>query len=145
MDVVVDDHLLLRVLLNDEPRQLRAPGARLFTTGLWYHRLCRAVATPTVVGALSGSLGHVDVATARAAVQAIVSLPELIGVLSLRDLGWSMARLLGDGLRLSLMSLEALSAAERLGAELCLAADDENPQLIAAARRRNTQVRILDS
>ena len=145
MDVVVDDHLLLRVLLNDEPRQLRAPGARLFTTGLWYHRLCRAVATPTVVGALSGSLGHVDVATARAAVQAIVSLPELIGVLSLRELGWSMARLLGDGVRLNLMSLEALSAAERLRAELCLAADDENPQLIAAARRRNTQVRIHDS
>ena len=56
-----------------------------------------------------------------------------------------MARLLGDGLRLNLMSLEALSAAERLGAELCLAADDENPQLIAAARRRNTQVRILES
>ena len=145
MDVVVDDHLLLRVLLKDEPLQLRAPGARLFTTGLWYHRLCRAVATPTVVGALSGSLGHVDVATARAAVQAIVSLPEPIGVLSLRELGWSMARLLGDGVRLNLMSLEALSAAERLGAELCLAADDENPQLIAAARRRNTQVRILDS
>ncbi len=145
MDVVVDDHLLLRVLLNDEPRKLRAPGARLFTTGLWYHRLCRAVATPNVVGALSGSLGHVDVTTARAAVEAIVSLPELIGVLSLRDLGWSMARLLGDGVRLNLMSLEALSAAERLGAELCLAADDGNPQLIAAARRRNTQVRILNS
>ena len=45
MDVIVDDHLLLQILLNEEPPNFRVPGARIFTTGLWYHRLCRAVST----------------------------------------------------------------------------------------------------
>lgn len=43
-----------------------------------------------------------------------------------------MARLLDGGVRLNLMSLEALAAAEQQGAELCLAAVDENPSLLAA-------------
>ncbi|MGH3470562.1 MAG: type II toxin-antitoxin system PemK/MazF family toxin, partial [Nocardioidaceae bacterium] len=32
---VVDDHLLLRILLDDEPQELRPSGGRVFTTGLW--------------------------------------------------------------------------------------------------------------
>ena len=47
---VVDDHLLLRILLDDEPQGLRPGGGRLFTTGLWYHRLCRSVGDRSVVG-----------------------------------------------------------------------------------------------
>ena len=60
MDVIVDDHLLLQVLLNEEPADLRAPGAQIFTTGLWYHRLCRAVSSEAVTGALSRRLGGAD-------------------------------------------------------------------------------------
>jgi len=59
-ELLVDDHLLLRVLLDDEPPDLRPKPAGLHTTGLWYHRLCRALADRTVVGALSRSLGGVD-------------------------------------------------------------------------------------
>jgi len=48
--VLLDDHLLLRVLLGNEPASLRPRGAALATTGLWYHRLCRALTNEFVVG-----------------------------------------------------------------------------------------------
>ena len=144
MDVVIDDHLLLDILLNQEPPDLRRPGARVFTTGLWYHRLCRALGDPAVSGSLSRSLGRVDQEVATSAVRAAAALPETVGLLSLRELAWPMARLLDDGVRLNLMSLEALAAIEHQGAELCLAEIDENPQLVAAAAVRGRPVRLIN-
>lgn len=144
MDVIVDDHLLLRILLGDEPASLRRPGAQLLTTGLWYHRLCRAVANPSVVGVMSRMLGRADPSVAVAAVAAITELPAGIGLLSLRELAWPMARLLDQGVRLNLLSLEALAAAEVARAELCLAAGDENTELLRAAADRGTPVRLLE-
>jgi hypothetical protein len=143
VDVVVDDHLLLRVLLDDEPLALRAPGARLFTTGLWYHRLCRATANRAVTGVMSRMLGQVEPAVAAYAIRAVTALPETIGLCSLRELAWPMARLLDDGVQLNLMSLEALAAAEELGAELCLAGIDENPPLLETASARGTPARLI--
>ena len=143
MDVVIDDHLLLDILLNQEPPDLRRPGGRVFTTGLWYHRLCRALGNHAVTGSLSRSLGKVDPVVGTMAVRAAAALPETIGLLSLRELAWPMARLLDDGVRLNLMSLEALAAVEQQGAELCLAAVDENPQLLAAAAFRGRPVRLI--
>jgi hypothetical protein len=141
--ILVDDHLLIRMLLDDEPAELRPTGAQAFTTGLWYHRLCRAVAAPGVTGSLSRSLGGATPEAGAAAMRAITNLPEHVGLLSLRELAWPMARLLDDGVRLNLMSLEALAAAERLGADLCLATVDENPHLIDAADSRGVQVRLI--
>jgi hypothetical protein len=141
--LVVDDHLLLRLLLDDEPETLRPAGAEIVTTGLWYHRLCRAVANPTVEGALSRHIGHADRSVGAAAVRAVTALPDTVGLVSLRDLAWPMARLLADGVRLNLLSLEALAAAEQADAELCLAAADENVPLLAAARGRGTPVRVV--
>lgn len=143
MEVVVDDHLLLQLLLNVEPQTFTPPGARVFTTGLWYHRLCRAVASRAGTGALSRSLGQADPVVAGSAVRAVTSLPETVGLLSLRDLAWPMARLLDGGVRLNLMSLEALAAAKHLGGELCLAAVDENPPLLAAATARGIPTRLV--
>ena len=143
MDVIVDDHLLLQILLNEEPPNLRVPGARIFTTGLWYHRLCRAVSIYEVTGAMSRRLGRADHVVAASAARAITTLPENIGFMSLRELAWPMAQLLQDGVRLNLMSLEALAAAERQRAELCLAAADENPQLLDAAASRSTPARLV--
>jgi len=54
-----------------------------------------------------------------------------------------MDQLLQDGVRLNLMSLEALAAAEGQGAELCLAAADENPQLLDVAASRGTPARLV--
>ena len=141
---VVDDHLLLRILLDDEPQELRPGGGRIFTTGLWYHRLCRSVGDRSVVGVFSRSLGRADPPTAAAAIEAVTRLPDSIELLSLRELAWPMARLVDDGVRLNLMSLEALAAAEYLEADLCLAVADENPPLLAVANARTTALRLLD-
>jgi len=143
VDVVIDDHLLLLILLDEEPPDLRQPGTQVFTTGLWYHRLCRAVSSRAVTGALSRSLGRADQAVAASAVRAATTLPDSIGLLSLRELAWPMARLLDGGVRLNLMSIEALAAAEHQGGELCLASSDENPQLLAAAFARGTPTRLV--
>jgi hypothetical protein len=143
VDIIVDDHLLLRLLLGEEPPDLRRPGGRIFTTGLWYHRLCRAVGIQAVTGAMSRRLGHVDPRVAASATRAITALPETIGLISLRDLAWPMARLLGEGVKLNLVSLEALAAAEHADAELCLAETDENPQLLASAAARGTPARLI--
>ncbi len=141
--VVIDDHLLLRVLLDDEPASLRPPDTQLFTTGLWYHRLCRAVSTSTVLGSLSRMLGDADPATSGVAIRAVMELPDSVGLMSMRELAWPMAALLDDGVRLNVMSLEALSAAMELGAELCLASADANPTLLAAANAQGVPVRLI--
>ncbi|HEX3841937.1 MAG TPA: hypothetical protein VHU85_14180 [Acidimicrobiales bacterium] len=143
MDVIIDDHLLLQLLLDEEPPDLRLPGARVFATGLWYHRLCRALNNPSVAGVLSRSLGRAVPSVATSALRSIAYLPETVGLISLRELAWPMARLLDEGVRLNLMSLEALAAAELLGAELCLAAIDENPPLIDAALARGMPARLV--
>ena len=143
MDVVVDDHLLLRILLEDEPADLRPGGARVFTTGLWYHRLCRAISSNAVIGALSRLLGRADSGVAASAVGAITTLPETIGLLSLRELAWPMANLVEQGFRLNLLSLEALAAAEHQVAELCLAEAGGNPPLLEAAATRGVPFRLI--
>jgi hypothetical protein len=140
---VIDDHLLLRILLDDEPPELRPDGGRIFTTGLWYHRLCRSVGDRSLVGVFSRALGRADPSVAAAAIEAVTRLPDSIELLSLRELAWPMARLIDDGVRLNLLSLEALAAAEHLESELCLAAADENPPLLTAAQTRTTTVRLL--
>ena len=143
MEVIVDDHLLLQILLDEEPPDFRIPGARILTTGLWYHRLCRAVSGHEVTGAMSRHLGGADPVVAAATARAITTLPETICLMSLREVAWPMAQLLQDGVRLNLMSLEALAAAESQRAELCLAAADENPQLLDAAASRSTPARLV--
>jgi hypothetical protein len=129
--------------LGNEPNDLRPNGATIATTGLWYHRLCRAVSNTDVTGSLSRQLGQVSLTLAEAAVHAIVELPETIGLLSLRSLGWPMATLLGDGEKLNLLSLEALAAATQLGAEICLSSSDDNAPLCAAASRRGVGIRTV--
>jgi hypothetical protein len=141
--VIVDDHLLLQVLLGNEPASLRSSGAPLSTTGLWYHRLCRALADETITGSMSRSLGDVDARIASATVRAFVELPDTIGLVSLRSLGWPMASLIADGVRLNPLSLEALAAAEMLDAEICLAEADKNPMLLEAAEQRGVSVRLI--
>ncbi len=142
-DIVIDDHLLLRMILGDEPAALRPRGGRLSTTGLWYHRLGRALANPTVTGVMSRSLGDAYPGMGAAAVRAITALPDSVGLVSLRELAWPMAQLVADGLRLNLLTLEALAAAEHLEAELCLAAADENPPLLEAATHRGVPIRLI--
>ncbi len=141
--VVVDDHILLRVLLDEEPPGLRPSGAMIATTGLWYHRLCRALSNQEVVGSMSRRLGVVESSLARRAVASVIDLPDTVKLVSLRSLGWPMAEIVHMGGRLNLLSLEALAAARQLSAEICLADIDENAPLIEAAKRFDVIVRTI--
>ncbi len=141
--VLIDDHLLLQVLLDNEPIDLRTESTVLTTTGLWYHRLCRALATDRVIGSLSRQLAGVDASVARSAIDAITQLPEDIELVSLRTLGWSMAQLAANGHRLNLLSLEALAAAKYLSAEVCLSPASSGTAVHTAAASEALSVRIV--
>ena len=140
---LIDDHLLLRLLLDDEPPDLRWPGTAIATTGLWYHRLCRALADQAVVGSMSRRLGAVANDVAAAALASVIEPPETVELVSLRTLGWPMAELVHAGARLNLLSLEALAAARQLAAEICLAEEDDNDPLRAAASVFDVTVRSV--
>ena len=66
-------------------------------------------------------------------------------MVSLRTLGWPMAEVLSGGLRLNLLSLEAIAAARVLNAEICLAPADRNEALMDAARTLGVSVRIIEA
>lgn len=140
---LIDDHLLLRVLLDDEPSALRPAGTRLATTGLWYHRLCRALADQAVIGAMSRRLGAVADEVAMATLAAVIDLPDTVELVSLRTLGWPMAQLVHARGRLNLLSLEALAAARHLTADICLAEQDNNEPLRVAATDLGIAVRSI--
>lgn len=112
-------------------------------TGLWYHRLCRALANQSVVGSLSRRLGGIETAVASDVVASVVELPPTIEMVSLRELGWPMGDLASRGIRLNLLSLEAVAAARHLGSDICLAAADDNKPLVDAARSLDIPVRRL--
>jgi len=141
--LIVDDHLLLRVLLGDEPLELRPTGASLATTGLWYHRLCRALSDHTVVGSISRRLGQVEEVISVGLIRTVIELPDSIQLLSFRSLGWPIAELVNGGARLNLLSLEALAAARHFGAEICLAEVDINRPLIASSHEFGVSVRSV--
>lgn len=141
--LILDDHLLLRLLLDDEPAALRPRGAALATTGLWYHRLCRAVADDAVIGSMSRRLGAVDDVVAADVLNAVIDLPDSIVLVSLRTVGWPMGELVHAGARLNLLSLEALAAARHLSADICLARVDDNAPLRATAKRFGVSIRTI--
>lgn len=141
--IIIDDHLLIRILLADEPSSLRPPGASITTTGLWYHRLCRALANDAVIGSLSRQLGSLDDTVAAQVLGAVVDLPGSIEMVSLRSLGWPMGELVHQGAKLNLLALEALAAARHLSAELCLAEADDNAPLRRAAADFDVSIRVV--
>ena len=141
--VLVDDHILLRMLLGEESRELRPRGGIVATTGLWYHRLCRALADQAVVGSMSRQLGDVSPEIAASVIATVIELPASIELVSLRTLGWPMGELIRDGARLNLLSLEALAAARYLDAEICCAHANENEPLVEAARTHAIPIRSI--
>ena len=143
--VLVDDRLLLEHLLGGTSKELRrlVNKRQVFTTGYWYYRLCHAIRSDKVTGALSGPFNRAETSVREMAALALVRLPDEIGLLSLRELAPSMA----EGVerhRLNVMSLEALAAGVHLGANILLAVGSENPALIIAAESEGLRVRIVN-
>lgn len=120
MTLLIDDTHLSSVL-RGEPFETDEP---LFTTGLWYLRLCQAVLTanrPTT-GRLAAPIVSLPASQQMAAIKALVELPDQIGLLSLREVGPTMAEFRGRH-QLNLLGLEALAAARVLDASVILSAD----------------------
>lgn len=142
---IVDDHLLLAMLLEEDPAGLRRQGDAIFVTGLWYHRLCQALSSSEVVGALSRRVAGRGPEIAARVIGALVELPDEVGLVSLRSLGWPMAVLLADGLRCNLLGLEAIAAAEHLDARICLSPVDVNPPLVRAASDQGIRLDLVEA
>lgn len=134
MTTLVDDRALSEILRGER----RIDGS-VFTTGLWYLRLCQAVLTTNspVQGSLSRPIAVLPPSVQQAAFAALMSLPEDIGLLSLRELGPTMAELRSK-YRLNLLSSEVLAAAKHLNASVLLTT--RSPHLEDALAAENLEL-----
>ena len=134
---LVDDQLLGRILRGDPPPNAEA---QVFTTGCWYVRLCQAVLTATArPGRLSGPFVELPEPARSRAIDALLVLPEEIGLLSLRDLGPSIGRLRSRH-QVNILGMEALAAAIHLEAHVHLSAN--SPRLEAALEAEDLTVTV---
>jgi hypothetical protein len=135
---LIDDQLLGSVLRGEQPPR---PDARVFTTGYWYVRLCQAVlAVSDRPGILSGPFENLPADDRERAVQALIELPESIGLISLRELAPTIGRLRRRH-QLNILGLEALAAALHLEAEVYLSAP--SPRLQDALRHEGRRCEVL--
>ena len=139
--VVVDDHLLRDILTKQQTPDLEAKltDAEVYTTNLWYLRLCRSVAT-AAGGRLTGALAPPQ---RQALGRELIRLPSDIGLLPLADVAWQMAERHAEH-RLSTLACEALVVAERLDAEICVWSGDDGPNLRAACQQHDVGYSTID-
>jgi hypothetical protein len=130
--VLIDDRLLVAHLLGAKVvGRSRAP---IFTTTYWYYRACRAA----VVGAggqLSGPFEQLGARGQRRAIEAMLRLPDEIGLPDPRQVVPAMADVAERHPRLNLMNVEAAAAARLLGARVRLSASAARgvlPSVLAA-------------
>lgn len=138
MTQLVDDQLLSGILRGGSPPKRRSA---VFTTGYWYVRLCQAaLGAADRAGVLSGPFVALPPPARAPAMQALLELPEPVGLLSLRELG----PLIGQHRRrhdLNILGMEALAAAVHLDADVYLSAP--SPRLETALRAEGRRVTIV--
>lgn len=135
---LVDDQQL-GAILRGEPAP--DPEAEIFTTGYWYVRLCQAVlAAVSRPGKLSGPFVDLPEPTRSRAIDALLVLPEDIGLVSLRDLGPVIGRLRARH-QLNILGIEALAAAVHLDAHVYLSST--SPKLEVALDAEQLGVSVL--
>ena len=135
---LVDDRQLGAILRGETAPD---PEADVFTTGYWYVRLCQAaLAAASRPGKLSGPFAQLPEPTRSRAIDALLVLPDHIGLVSLRDLGPVIGRLRARH-RLNILGLEALAAALHLGAHVYLSSPA--PKLEAAIAAERLAVTVL--
>jgi hypothetical protein len=135
--VLVDDQALSRIFRGD-----LVVSDRVYTTGLWYVRLCQAVvaANRPSTGQLSAPIAALPEPARAAAIAAVLALPDHIGLLSLRELGPTIATL-RERHQLNLLSIEALAAAKRLSATVLLTT--ASPRLEAALEQEGLTATLV--
>ena len=139
MTQLVDDRVLSDLLQGQPPPQ---PEELVYTTGCWYVRLCQAALSSPVSGALSGSFTDLPPKLLSGALQALLELPDEIGLLSLRTLAPLIGQLRTRHRRLNLLSVEALAAALYLDADVYLLTP--SPPLQEALSAEGRQAIVLD-
>jgi len=138
---LIDDQLLGAVLRGQLPRALASK--ELYTTGYWYVRLCQAVlGAQERTGVLSRPFVELPDEMRDRALSAVLELPADVGLLSLRELGPTIAQLRPHN-QLNILSIEALAAATRLQANVHLSAP--SPHLEQALRSANLKVKVQPS
>lgn len=138
MSQLIDDQLLGGVLRGRKPPRRRTD---VFTTGYSYVRLCQAVLASTGTrGALSAPFASLPAATRDRAIQALVELPDQIGLVSLRELAPVIGQLRNRH-DLNILGMEVLAAAVHLGADVYLSAP--SPRLQEALIRESRRVEVL--
>lgn len=135
MTQLVDDQILGGILRGDPPPDA---DAQIFTTGLWYVRLCQAVLGSIARrGVLSGPFAALPGPVRDRATRRLLDLPDSIGLLSLRALGPSIGQL-RQRYDLNILGMEALAAAHDLRADVHLSA--ASPRLEAALNAEGLRV-----
>ena len=140
--LVVDDRLLLVALSGRVTGRFKTAldSGEFFTTGGWYYRLSHAVHQSQVVGALSGAFASLDEQEREAAMRGLNTLPQQVGLLSLRKLVPIMS-LLDVGRPLNQLSAEALATAVVLDAEIVVTTD--SPALREGAARLHLSYKVM--
>lgn len=135
---LIDDHLLGAVLRGQPPSVLASK--EVYTTGYWYVRLCQVVlGAQERTGVLSRPFVDLPDEMRERALAAVLELPTDIGLLSLRELGPTIAQLRQHH-QLNILSIEALAVATRLQANVYLSGP--SPQLEQALRSSNLRVKV---
>ena len=135
---LVDDQRLGTILRGGAPPRRQAD---VFTTGYWYVRLCQAVlGAGNRTGVLSAPFASLPDAARVRVVQALVELPDMIGLVSLRELGPLIGHL-RQRHELNILSMEVLAAAVHLQAHVYLSAP--SPRLQEALKSEARGVEII--
>lgn len=145
---VIDDHLLRDVLVGRRGLDLEGLASEgLATTGLWLYRLCLSFASPAVAGRLSAPVKLLPAELQASFRAQLVSPPDEIEVLGLKELAWQMAEIQSrhrlEGRGLSAAMAEALAAAHHLGAAIAVSREDVGLNLRAAAEADRIEFHIL--
>ena len=136
---LIDDQLLSKVLRGRRPKALA--GAELYTTGYWYVRLCQAVlGAAERTGVLSAPFAELPAELRERALEALIELPPQIGLASLRDLAPRIG-ILRQQHDLNILGMEALAAADQLGATVMLSA--ASPRLQASLTAEGLTSKVL--
>jgi hypothetical protein len=134
---LVDDYILSGLLRKRDVEGVNTED--VYTTGLWYFRLCQAVFRSQASGVLSRPFQALGDLERRGAEDRLLTLPESIKLLNLRELAPLMGRQAKNHSGLNLLAREVLAAATILEATVFLSAS--SPHLEQALMAEGLQVR----
>ena len=122
--VVLDDHLLRDWMASSDTALAKAiNGDQVATTNLWYARLCKSAARASSGALLEGWA----VEERRALIAGLVSLPDDVVVVPMRQLRLRMGELSSDHHGLSALGAEAVAAAIDTQGRLLVSARHDGP------------------